>query len=281
MIATGRAAASTATSSSARAPWRPDLPSALQPVAGRDGAAAFSARGIWTDRSGTTIFGSWQDPRNSIARRCCWRPSGVFRPWRREAPRPTLLRAMGISRQSLYDTFGDKRRLYLEALQRTMGAASEIPRSLNTGASPLQRLEAALVACAFLGRGRGPAGLHGRRRGLRFRPPPSDPAGQAFGHHAADRIRTPGRRAPRRRARSAPMSTGGLAAVPHRHLARHRDRRPRRGSPAVPHDIGRMAIRRPTIGATAKAGRFCPLDCRPGYIQNQHHHKDRNHRKPS
>ena len=29
-----------------------------------------------------------------------------------------LLGEMGISRQSLYDTFGDKRRLYLEALQR-------------------------------------------------------------------------------------------------------------------------------------------------------------------
>jgi len=30
----------------------------------------------------------------------------------------TLLNGMGISRQSMYDTFGDKRRLYLEALQR-------------------------------------------------------------------------------------------------------------------------------------------------------------------
>ena len=28
-----------------------------------------------------------------------------------------LLRAMGIGRQSMYDTFGDKHRLYLEALQ--------------------------------------------------------------------------------------------------------------------------------------------------------------------
>jgi TetR/AcrR family transcriptional repressor of nem operon len=60
-----------------------------------------------------------------------------------------LLKAMGISRQSMYDTFGDKRRLYLEALQRyTAGSVSEIIRSLNAGASPLKGLEAALVAFA-------------------------------------------------------------------------------------------------------------------------------------
>src|SRR5260370_39772383 len=29
-----------------------------------------------------------------------------------------LLRAMGIGRQSMYNTFGDKQRLYIEALQR-------------------------------------------------------------------------------------------------------------------------------------------------------------------
>jgi TetR/AcrR family transcriptional repressor of nem operon len=60
-----------------------------------------------------------------------------------------LLKAMGISRQSMYDTFGDKRRLYLEALQRyTAGSVSEIIRSLNAGPSPLKGLEAALVAFA-------------------------------------------------------------------------------------------------------------------------------------
>src|SRR6266404_7718399 len=60
-----------------------------------------------------------------------------------------LLKAMGISRQSMYDTFGDKRRLYLEALQRySAGSVSEIIRSLNTGPSPLKGLEAALVAFA-------------------------------------------------------------------------------------------------------------------------------------
>ena len=60
-----------------------------------------------------------------------------------------LLKAMGISRQSMYDTFGDKRRLYLEALQRySAGSVSEIIRSLNTGPSPLKGLEAALVVFA-------------------------------------------------------------------------------------------------------------------------------------
>jgi TetR/AcrR family transcriptional repressor of nem operon len=60
-----------------------------------------------------------------------------------------LLKAMGISRQSMYDTFGDKRRLYLEALQRySAGSVSEIIRSLNAGPSPLKGLEAALVAFA-------------------------------------------------------------------------------------------------------------------------------------
>jgi TetR/AcrR family transcriptional repressor of nem operon len=60
-----------------------------------------------------------------------------------------LVKAMGISRQSMYDTFGDKRQLYLEALQcYSAGSVSEIIRSLNTGSSPLKRLEAALVAFA-------------------------------------------------------------------------------------------------------------------------------------
>jgi AcrR family transcriptional regulator len=60
-----------------------------------------------------------------------------------------LLRAMGISRQSLYDTFGDKRRLYLEALQRyNADSVAELILALNTGAAPLRSLEAALLALA-------------------------------------------------------------------------------------------------------------------------------------
>jgi TetR/AcrR family transcriptional regulator, transcriptional repressor for nem operon len=54
----------------------------------------------------------------------------------------TLLDGMGISRQSLYDTFGDKRRLYLECLQRynadSIGAHI---RALNAPSSPIAGIE--------------------------------------------------------------------------------------------------------------------------------------------
>ena len=60
-----------------------------------------------------------------------------------------LLRAMGISRQSMYDTFGDKRRLYVEALQHyNADSVSDIIRSLSAASSPLKGLEAALIAFA-------------------------------------------------------------------------------------------------------------------------------------
>src|ERR1700736_955263 len=63
-----------------------------------------------------------------------------------------LLRGMGISRQSMYDTFGDKRALYLEALRHyvTERVASQI-RILSAGASALKGLEAALNAAAITG----------------------------------------------------------------------------------------------------------------------------------
>ncbi|RAZ73936.1 TetR/AcrR family transcriptional regulator [Mesorhizobium atlanticum] len=61
----------------------------------------------------------------------------------------TLLQAMGISRQSLYDAFGDKRRLYLEALQRyNADSISELIGIMNASSSPLAGLEAALLALA-------------------------------------------------------------------------------------------------------------------------------------
>src|SRR5258708_29437667 len=60
-----------------------------------------------------------------------------------------LLEAMGISRQSMYDTFGDKRRLYLDALQQyNADSVSDIIRSLNRPSSPLKGLEAALISFA-------------------------------------------------------------------------------------------------------------------------------------
>jgi AcrR family transcriptional regulator len=63
-----------------------------------------------------------------------------------------LLRVMGISRQSMYDTFGDKRALYLEALRCYIAerVAGQI-RILSAGASALKGLEAALNATAAEG----------------------------------------------------------------------------------------------------------------------------------
>jgi TetR/AcrR family transcriptional regulator, transcriptional repressor for nem operon len=57
-----------------------------------------------------------------------------------------LLAAMNIGRQSLYNAFGDKRSLYLEALERyqSESTAGHLAR-LNGGASPLAGIEALLL----------------------------------------------------------------------------------------------------------------------------------------
>jgi TetR/AcrR family transcriptional regulator, transcriptional repressor for nem operon len=57
-----------------------------------------------------------------------------------------LLRAMKIGRQSMYDTFGDKRRLYVETLERYQqeSVAGHINR-LRSTASPLAGIEALVV----------------------------------------------------------------------------------------------------------------------------------------
>ena len=60
-----------------------------------------------------------------------------------------LMRAMNISRQSMYDTFGDKRHLYLEAYRRyTADSVSEQIDFLKKGASPLAGIEDMLLAFA-------------------------------------------------------------------------------------------------------------------------------------
>ena len=67
---------------------------------------------------------------------------------------PALLEAMGIGRQSLYDTFGDKWRLYLEALRRyssdSVGAQLLVLESARDGAAGVEALllRAAAVASA-------------------------------------------------------------------------------------------------------------------------------------
>ena len=61
----------------------------------------------------------------------------------------SLLSAMGIGRQSLYNAFGDKRRLYLEVLQsyqeRTVGGHL---RRLNEPQSPLEGIRQLLIGLA-------------------------------------------------------------------------------------------------------------------------------------
>ena len=57
-----------------------------------------------------------------------------------------LLAAMKIGRQSLYNAFGDKRKLYLEALERYQrGSTAGHLERLNSAASPLGGIEALLL----------------------------------------------------------------------------------------------------------------------------------------
>jgi TetR/AcrR family transcriptional regulator, transcriptional repressor for nem operon len=59
------------------------------------------------------------------------------------------MRAMKISRQSMYDTFGDKRRLYLEAFQRYVAdSVNEQIGYLEKSSSPLAGIEKMLLAFA-------------------------------------------------------------------------------------------------------------------------------------
>ncbi len=60
-----------------------------------------------------------------------------------------LLSAMKISRQSMYDTFGDKRSLYLAALDRyNTDSVSALVADLRRDATPLKALEDTLIAFA-------------------------------------------------------------------------------------------------------------------------------------
>ena len=73
-----------------------------------------------------------------------------------------LLTAMGISRQSLYDTFGDKKQLYLAALRHyNEQNVSHLVRVLNTAVSPLKGIEAALLEFASRPAAEAPLGCMG------------------------------------------------------------------------------------------------------------------------
>jgi TetR/AcrR family transcriptional regulator, transcriptional repressor for nem operon len=78
------------------------------------------------------------------------RAAGVF--WDQGFERTStedLLRAMGIGRQSMYDTFGGKRNLYLEALRHYQASAgADLLGRLRAAASPLSALSDVLLAVA-------------------------------------------------------------------------------------------------------------------------------------
>jgi AcrR family transcriptional regulator len=60
-----------------------------------------------------------------------------------------LLNRMGIARQSLYGAFGDKRRLFLKALERyNANSIAELAAALGSKANAVEALEAALLAFA-------------------------------------------------------------------------------------------------------------------------------------
>jgi AcrR family transcriptional regulator len=60
-----------------------------------------------------------------------------------------LVRAMGIGRQSLYDTFGDKRTLFIEALRAyNTDNIAAVVRRFRDGPTPLAALERVLVEIA-------------------------------------------------------------------------------------------------------------------------------------
>lgn len=60
-----------------------------------------------------------------------------------------LVRAMGIGRQSLYDTFGDKRRLFLEALRTySTDSLAGFMKKLRAGPTALAAIESLLVDLA-------------------------------------------------------------------------------------------------------------------------------------
>ena len=62
-----------------------------------------------------------------------------------------LLQAMGISRQSMYDTFGDKHALFVRALQRyNERSISSLVEAIASAPSGYEGIEAALMA--FVGR---------------------------------------------------------------------------------------------------------------------------------
>src|SRR5258706_6133510 len=102
---------------------------------------------LWTRRSRTGIIRAMARPKEFDRDVALRRAIPVF--WKKGFARTStedLVAAMGIGKQSLYDTFGDKRGLFLEALRtyNSEGVASLVKR-LAAGASKLAPIEGVLV----------------------------------------------------------------------------------------------------------------------------------------
>ncbi len=98
-----------------------------------------------------------------------------------------LMRAMKISRQSMYDTFGDKRQLYLEAFRRYVAdSIDEQIGWLEKSASPLAGIEKMLLAFATRTERDGIVGCMGVNAICEFGR--SDPEVTSLGHTEGTRL---------------------------------------------------------------------------------------------
>ncbi|NWB99714.1 TetR/AcrR family transcriptional regulator [Pseudomonas gingeri] len=73
-----------------------------------------------------------------------------------------LMQAMQLGRQSMYNTFGDKRALYMQAMRQYYAdSVSDLILKLGKGVSPLAGLENALLAFASRAQHEGTSGCMG------------------------------------------------------------------------------------------------------------------------
>jgi TetR/AcrR family transcriptional repressor of nem operon len=108
-----------------------------------------------------------------------------------------LMRAMKISRQSMYDTYGDKRQLYLEAFSRYVAdSVSEQIGYLEQTSSPLAGIEKMLLAFATRAEREGVVGCMGINAICEFGR--SDAEVNSLGDLESDRLNAALRKALRR-----------------------------------------------------------------------------------
>jgi AcrR family transcriptional regulator len=99
-----------------------------------------------------------------------------------------LMQAMGLSRQSMYNTFGDKRQLYLLAMAEYQRAGvDDLIERLNQGPTPLQALQDTLQSFATRALREGTAGCMGVNAICEFGV--GDEEINQLTAHSADRLR--------------------------------------------------------------------------------------------